>query len=581
MGSKVLSVLCLAAAGLMLVPTVAMADHTNPREKLSQTQDPGTTQLLTFGEGEWTFIRNFPANPGTDLKFFRSEGRLFAASGTLGQADEQNVGQRIIKLTNKSGKVTPKWWADHGSSNCQTEDPSATTGLQHDQTLTPKVNPRIMIDTTDASGRCHDADGGGLELIDVSGGLIPKKDFEPREIHLTRHVGTSHTVTRDAKRPWIIYNNSSDSAGHPWVDVVNIKSCLRKSLETLEAKRKGCRPEVSRIYFLDEWTRRIDAEGEQVEGSESACHDITSKGYRLYCANLNSTIILNVKNLTNDQGDVKGDPLKCDIVDGTNTDAKITDCSGDQLGQGQAMGWDYIGHFNHPGRNGSHNTNTEYTRREGIAVSHEADPTPDHKFMFVTDEAGGGIVPGGASCTEPQINPYENGGVHVFKTTGDEVKYAKDPEGNKAVFIGDVNIDSPTFCTAHVMELVPGEQRFTIAWYTQGTKIVDYFIDAEGRWTFRETASVIPTGPAANTWVSQVFKKKMNDDGTVTYWFMSSDITRGVDIFKWTGPPNPNGSPPPPPPEEERGEGDPSTAALLALAAVPWLVRMRRRLAKH
>jgi hypothetical protein len=576
MRSRTLTALCLATAGLVMVPGAALADHTNPREKLAQTQDPGTTQLLTFGEGEWTFIRNFPANPGTDIKFFRRHGRLFAAAGTLGQQDEQHVGQRIIKLTNRNGRVRPKWWADHGSANCPAEDPSATTSLQHDQTLTPKRAPRIMIDTTDAAGRCHDPDGGGLELIDVSGRMFPKKGFKPREIHLTRHVGTSHTVTRDAKRPWIIYNNSSQSSGSPWVDVLDIKSCLKRGLKTLQQKRKACRPEVYRIYFKDEWTQRIDAAGERVQGTEASCHDVTSKGYRLYCANLNSTIILNVRDLTND-GEIRGDPLKCKLVNGTNTGAKVTDCSGNALGQGQAKGWRYVGHINHPGRNGSHNTNTEYTRTEGIAVSQEADPTPNNKFMFVTDERGGGLVPGGASCTEPSVNPYENGGVHVFKTTGNGIRYAKNPEGDNAVFIGNVHIDSPTFCTAHVMEQIPGEQRFTIAWYTQGTKIVDYFIDDNGRWTFRETASVIPTGPNANTWASQVFKKKMNKDGTVTYWFMANDITRGIDIFKWTGPANPRGTPPPPVEEQREGSGHSSTAALIVLGAIPAALRLRRR----
>jgi hypothetical protein len=575
MRSKTLAILCLATV-MVLLPSAAFADHTDPREKLAETMDPGTTQLLTFGEGEWEFIRNFPANPGTDLKFFRREGRIFAAAGTLGQADEQHVGQRIIKLTNKRGNVKPKWWADHGSANCPTANPSGTTGLQHDQTLVPKSKPRIMIDTTDASGRCHDPAGGGLELIDVSGDIFPKKDYEPREVHLTRHAGTSHTVTRDAKRPWVIYNNSSDSAGRPWVDVLDIKSCLKTGL-SLEEKRKECRPKVYRINFKDEWTQRINAEGERVEGSESACHDITSKGNRLYCANLNSTIILNVKDLVED-GRIRGEPLKCEIVDGTNTDAKVTDCSGADLGQGQAKGWKYIGHFNHPGRNGSHNTNTEYTRTEGIAVSHEAEPTRNHRFMFVTDERGGGIVPGGASCTEPNVNPYENGGVHVFKTSGDQIRYAKNPEGDNAVFIGNVHVESPTFCTAHVMEQVPNEQRFTIAWYTQGTKIVDYFIDDNGRWTFRETASVIPTGPAANTWVSQVFKKRNNGDGTVTYWFMANDITRGIDIFKWTGPMNPIGSPPPEETQtEESGSSEPAAAALFVLGAIPAVLRLRRR----
>ena len=540
---KIFGPLAAAMAFVMLVGTAAMADHTDPRTPLSSTEDPGTTELLAAGEGTWEFIRNFPPNPGTDIKFFKRGKQLFASAGTLGQADEQHVGLRVLRLVNRKGKVAPKWIADHGSANCQTDN-TGVTSLQHDVAVTPKKNPRIMIDTTDTTGRCHDPGGGGLELIDIS--KIHKKKFKPREIHLTRNVGTSHTVTVDATRPWILYNNASTSAGQPWVDVLDIRSCLSKKLKTLKAKRAKCRPKVYRIVFEPAWANRIDANGDQVEGSDSSCHDITATPGRIYCANLNSTIVIDVKNLTDKNGNVRGKPIKCEIVDGTNTTAKVTDCDDPTAtGTNEATGWKYIGHVNHPGRNGGHNSNTEYESTQGVAVSHEAEPTPDKKFMFVTDERGGGIVPGGASCAESP-NPYGNGGVHVFDISQPgEYEYALTPEGEKAVFIGSAQVPSPTFCTAHVMEQLKGEQRFTIAWYTQGTKIVDWFRDSQGRWTFREIASVVPQGPAANTWASQVFKTVKNDDGSVTYYFMASDITRGIDIFSWTGPRNPNGTPPP------------------------------------
>lgn len=530
---------------VLIIGTAALADHTNPREELSPTNDPGTTQLLTRGEGTWEFIRNFPPNPGTDLKFFKTkDGRLFAAAGTLGQGDEGHVGSRIIQLVDAQGKVTPEWIADHGSANCQTDN-QGVTSLQHDQAVTPKKNPRILIDTTDTVGRCHDDPGGGLEFVAIQ--KIHKPGFKPREIHLTRQVGTSHTVTVDATRPWIIYNNSSQSDGQsPWIDVLNIKSCLNKKLITIKDKRAGCRPKVYRIVFEPEWAERLNANGDRVEGTAAACHDITAKPGRIYCANLNSTIVLDVKNLTDDNGNIRGKPIKCELADGTNTTAKVTDCDDPAAtGKNEATGWKYIGHVNHAGRN-LNNLNTEYTVREQVSVSHEAEPTPDKKWMFVTDERGGGIVPGGASCENEEANPYGNGGVHVIDIgQGGEYDWAKTPDGDKAVFIGEVVVPQTTFCTAHVMEQIKGEQRFAIAWYSQGTKIVDWFVDDQGRWTFREIASVIPQNPSAETWTSEVFKKVKNDDGTVTYYFMSSDITRGIDIFSWTGPANPMGTPPP------------------------------------
>jgi hypothetical protein len=567
--------LVVALVGANLWLPAARADHTDPREPLAGTEDPGATQLMTSGEGTWEFIRNFPPNPGSDLKFFRKRGQLYAVSGTLGQADEEHVGQRIIRLVTKKGEVDPLWIADHGSANCPTANPSGTTGLQHDEIVIPRNSPRLLIDTTDATGRCHDPDGGGLEIVDIS--KFHKKKFKPREIHLTRHAGTSHTVTLDATRPWIVYNNSSQQSGMPWIDVLDIRSCLKKSAKSLKAKRRKCRPKVYRIMFKPEWAQRIDANGERIPETESSCHDITATPGRIYCANLNSTIVLNVKRLTKRNGSIRGTPLKCELANGTNTTAKVTDCDDlEGTGGGQARGWKYIGHFNHPGRNGNHNSNTEYESTEGISVSHEADPTPDHNWMFVTDERGGGVVPGGASCTALP-NPYGNGGVHVFDINrGGEFQYAQDPEGNKAVFIGEVLIPSGTFCTAHVMEQIKKEQRFTIAWYSQGTKIVDYFIDDNGRWTFKETASVVPQNPAATTWTSQVFKIKRNDDGTKTYYFMASDITRGIDIFSWTGPPNPTGTPPPAesPVGEQRGALPGALLGALTLVAIP---RLRRR----
>ena len=113
---KTLSALASALVLVMVIASAAMADHTNPREQQSETTDPGTTQLLARGEGEWEFIRNFPPNPGTDLKTFKRNGKLYAAAGTLGQGDEQHVGQRIIQLVNGKGKVAPKWVADLGSA---------------------------------------------------------------------------------------------------------------------------------------------------------------------------------------------------------------------------------------------------------------------------------------------------------------------------------------------------------------------------------------------------------------------------------------------------------------------------------
>lgn len=541
----------------------ALADHTNPREPLSSTEESPTPQGVTSGEGEWTYITGFPPNPGTDLEIFKLRRRLYMSSGTLGGSPQQHVGQRMIRLLNRKKKVAIKWVADHGSSACVTNE-SAATGLQHDASIARRNGVTIVVDTTDSpgnpGGRCHDPNGGGLELIDVSK-LHKTKKFEPREIHLTRHQGTSHNATVDATRPWIIYNSSStfNSTPDAQIDVVDIRSCMKRR-QSLEQRRKSCRPKVFRMQFQPGWTNNVDREGKPIEGFDSSCHDIVARPGRLYCAALSGTAIFDVRNIADPKtGAVRGKPLPCEVIEGTETTAMITDCAalatpdeGDAIPQ--AKGWKFLGSFHHPGRDCGTgpepgqpdrcNNNVNVPSREGVAVSHEAVPTPDNKYMFVTDERGGGIVPGGASCAPEGENPYGNGGVHMFDISDpSKIEYAQTPDDQKAVFIGSVQVPAPTFCTAHRIEMVPGEQRFFISWYSQGTKIVDYFFDANGRVVFRETASYVPEG--TQQWAVQPFKIVKNDDGTKTYHLVASDVGRGIDVFSWTGPPNKKGTPPP------------------------------------
>ncbi|MGH2723057.1 MAG: hypothetical protein ACRDI0_02120, partial [Actinomycetota bacterium] len=478
MKTRSLSLSALFALGLAVVATPAAADHTNPNTPLAPTEGGPPPALTTFGEGTWEFIDNFPINPGSDLEFFQAGGDVYVASGTLGQAPEDHVGQRIVRLT-ANGAVAPEWRADHGSAACVIGS-TGVTGLQHDSQVTGYTEPELLVDTTDATGRCHDTgtNGGGLEIVDISG--IEDPSFEPREIHLTRQAGFSHTHTVDAKRPWIVYNSNSDFSGRPWIDVVNIKSCLGLGAMSLAQKRDACRPVVHRISFQPDWSRQRNwYDGQLRPGSEAGCHDITSVGSRLYCAALNATLIFDVSNLTVPKtGAVRGTPLSCTLTDGTDTTARVTDCSGAGPGSPQAEGWSFLGTFNHPGRdclpppgdNQSCNTNLFVPPSEGVSVSHEADPTHDGKWMLVTDERGGGVVPPGASCAPGVDNPEGNGGAHVFDIRNpSNIRYALTPSGEKAVFISDIVNPAATFCDIHVIEHIPGEQRLIVAYYSSGT----------------------------------------------------------------------------------------------------------------
>jgi hypothetical protein len=549
----------LAALALGVGSTLpAAAHHTDPRTPLAPTNG-SPTDGIERGGGSWTHIDNFPGGAnnalsggGTDLEFFNPAGTddVFGAFGTLGQDEAGSIGQRILRLTT-NGRVVPRWVADHGSAHCQIDNTSVT-GLQHDSQIAQRRDVTLLTDTTDALGRCHDPDGGGIEIVDVT--KIANQGFQPREAHLVRFTGYSHTHTVDRRRPWLVYNSSSDFADRNWIDVMDMRSCFGSASWSPKRRQAECRPQVYRINLRPWWTKQRDQNTQQLEPGSATCHDITYDRGRLYCAALNSTVILDVRGLTDSSGRVKGQPLPCPVVAGTNTDAKVTDCGsmeGDRTEQ--ARGWRFVGAYQHPGRdcgppgtdNRSCNTNNQVRSDDGVAVSHEADPTNDRRFMFVTDERGGGVVPPGSSCAPGIENPFGNGGAHAFDITDpSNIAYATTPDGRKSVYISDAVVPAETFCDIHVMEFVPGEQRFVAAYYSQGVKIVDYYVDRAGNLQFRERASF--TLPNANTWAAEAFKIRRNANGTRTYFIAADDIHRGIDVMSWTGRPNPMGTATPP-----------------------------------
>jgi hypothetical protein len=547
-----------AAVFWLMLPGPALADHTDPRTPLAPT-DGTTAPGNQRGDGAWQHLANFPGGAsnaltggGTDLEFFTPAGtsNIYGAFGTLGQDNAGSIGQRIIQLT-RSGAVAPTWVADHGSAHCPTSNPGGTTGLQHDSQIATQNAVRLLTDTTDATGRCHDPNGGGIEIVDVT--KIDRPPFAPREVHLVRFAGFSHTHTVDGQRPWIIYNSSSDFAGRNWIDVLNVRSCFGTTDWRLARRRSECRPLVYRIPFQPEWTQQRDQDTGELEPGSAACHDITFAGGRLYCAAVNATLILNVSRLVDSAGNIKGTAFPCPVVDGTRTGAKVTDCSAMEASRTEhADGWRFLGTFNHPGRDcgppgtdvRNCNSNNKVRSDEGVSVSHEADPTPNGRFMFVTDERGGGVVPPGSSCSPGIDNPFGNGGAHAFDIADpSNIHYATTPGGSKSVYISDAVVPAETFCDIHVIEQIPGEQRFIAAYYTQGIKIVDYFVDSQGHLQFHERSSF--NLPNANTWAAEQFKIVNNADGSKTYFIAVDDIHRGIDVVRWTGPPNPMGAPAP------------------------------------
>jgi hypothetical protein len=216
----------LAFASALAVSGVAAAHELDHDAPSFVPPSPPSAGVNAGGPGaEWDLLETIvTGNPHTDLDFFTSGGETFASVGTLGIGPNAG-GQTIIQFTN-GGKVDPQYASSAPTASC-ISDPSLALGLQHDSEAAPKgdvifnsANPfavrsdaQLVIDATDAPGRCHDQgvlglEGppqGGLELIDVT------DVHNPAEVGLTSHIGESHTVNVDPKRPHIAYAVTSDA----------------------------------------------------------------------------------------------------------------------------------------------------------------------------------------------------------------------------------------------------------------------------------------------------------------------------------------------------------------------------------
>ncbi len=154
-----------------------------------------------------------------------------------------------------------------------------------------------------------------------------------------------------------------------------------------------------------------------------------------------------------------------------------------------------------------------------------------------------------------------NGGIHAYAVDRLDASptstptpeqaweaYARTPAGEKAIFRVPIRTQpEATFCTAHVFQQIPGQNRIFMGWYSQGTRVVDFVEHADGTVSFEEAGWFIPEN--ANTWTSAVFKTRENADGTWTYWGATGDFNLGaagrsaIDVYEVTlpAPPAPRG----------------------------------------
>ncbi len=385
--------------------------------------------------------------------------------------------------------------SSHGPASCLS-NPEAALGLQHDVEASPKggailntFNPaastteaQVLVDATDAEGRCHDqgvgglaaAPRGGLEILDVAELLNPTDDGLTSELGLTSHIGESHTVNIDPRRPHIAYSVTSDAvtvkdgrrqnelervpnaAGieGPNADrfdldgfeVVDMSSCMYFPAGTsVQAKRDACRPQVFRYRFP---TLGM-SQGHTNKGTVYGCHELeVYPDDRLTCGAGGALIVLDMKGAFNDGGTpgnftddrLNGTPLNCTLRDSSTalpefkTGAKVTDCvdgTGEgtedlsvprwlQAGAPSLTGVQHVGTAFHQGRAATKQSATAFPSTEDGVPAHGQLHEPDRLLPAqpagVRRQAEAGAVrllpPQPAGGREAHRHPQRQGRAH-------------------------------------------------------------------------------------------------------------------------------------------------------------------------
>ncbi len=622
------TVVVLVLGLLAALPGTAFADH--PAPGATSAFGPASTNANQGGQDGVSFeiLASFPAgNSFTDHEFFSQDGEIFAAVGTLGGGGVNLAGQTIVKITeggppSTGGAIDPSFVSAFPSATCVT-DASGALGLQHDVEAAPKgitilneVNPfadasdtQLILDATDAPGRCHDQGvlgfvgppQGGLEIVDVTDPAAPV------ELALTSHIGESHTVNVDPKRPHIAYVVTSDAvttsidvndcdgdgdveerirenecAGDTdtsdldGFEIVDYSSCMDlPEGMSVEDKREACQPEVFRYRYPT-----IDMSlGHTNLGTVYGCHELEIyPDDRMTCGSGATMIVLDMAGAFDDNGTptdfsddtVNGEALPCQARASTTegptaTGATVYDCvTGGTAeapvaldvatwiadGAPSVEGVRWLGSAYHMGRESATGAaSPAFGAAEDIDFNHEAEFTHSGNFVLATDERGGGVLPPGATCNQGVDNPTGNGGIHAYATdrlTTDRPEtaeaafdaYGLTSEGEKAIYRASVQTGSEVaFCTAHVFHQIPGQNRIFMAWYSQGTRVVDYVENPDGTIDFIEVAYFIPEN--TDQWASEVFDFEENEDGSFTYYGLSAETLEGrgtIDIFSATLP---------------------------------------------
>jgi hypothetical protein len=146
-----------------------------------------------------------------------------------------------------------------------------------------------------------------------------------------------------------------------------------------------------------------------------------------------------------------------------------------------------------------------------INISHGADPTPDGKYLLITDEQAGAAANGVCNV----------GGVHVYDISNELVPlkvgfYVLDPT-NSVTATSNGNLT----CTTHVLDYGPDGRTWTNGDYAAGVRIV-----SATALVGRPTELAYFTPDDADTWSAKTYKNPR--------YVFANDLNRGFDVYKWT-----------------------------------------------
>ncbi|HVE63804.1 MAG TPA: hypothetical protein VNB94_08395 [Mycobacteriales bacterium] len=145
-----------------------------------------------------------------------------------------------------------------------------------------------------------------------------------------------------------------------------------------------------------------------------------------------------------------------------------------------------------------------------VNISHGADPTPDEKYLLVTDEQAGAAANGVCNA----------GGVHIYDITLPiPVKVGFYPFNPTNSATATTNSRVLT-CTAHVLDYSPDGSTFSNAGYAAGVRIV-----STKSLVGSPTELAYFTANDANTWSAKTYKNPK--------YLFANDLNRGLDVFRY------------------------------------------------